>query len=109
MLGTFALCTGMVVAVVVAVAEAPKPQRLDVTTVTTELETVKMEDVGDGVVREARVVGDDDGCVVSEASKIVLKPGNVNNIQVVSWLSSRRVSALNTSHGRARECAYRTE
>jgi hypothetical protein len=86
MLGTFALCTGMVVAVVVAVAEAPKPQRLDVTTVTTELETVKMEDVGDGVVREAQVVGDDDGCVVSEASKIVLKPGNVNNIQVVSWL-----------------------
>jgi len=48
----------------------------------------RMKDVGDGVVQEARVVGDDDRCVVSEASKVtvVLKPSDVNNIQVISWL-----------------------
>jgi hypothetical protein len=46
----------------------------------------RMKDVGDGVVQEARVVGDDDRCVVSEASKVVLKPSDVNSIQVIGWL-----------------------
>jgi hypothetical protein len=52
---------------------------------TAELETVKMKDIDVGVVQEAQVVGDDDGCAVSEASKVVLKPSDVSNVQVINW------------------------
>jgi len=43
-----------------------------------------MKNIGDGVVKEARVMGYNDGGAVFEASQVVLQPGNVDDVQVVS-------------------------
>jgi hypothetical protein len=59
---------------------------LEVTAVSPELEAVQVEDVGDGVVQEARIVRDDDGSASLEVSKVVLQPSNVDDIKMVSRL-----------------------
>ena len=61
-----------------------------------------MEDIGDCVIKETRVVGDDDQCAVSETSEVVLKPNDVDNVQVVSWLIEQENVGLEQHH--TREC-----
>jgi hypothetical protein len=54
---------------------------LEVATVSPELEAVEVEDIGNDVVEEARVVRDDDGSASCQASEVVLQPGNVDDVE----------------------------
>ena len=54
------------------------------------LEAVEVKDVGDDIVQEARVVRDDDRRAGREARKVVLKPRNVDNVQVVGGLIEQK-------------------
>jgi hypothetical protein len=57
---------------------------LEVTTNSPELEAIEVEDIGDDVVEEARVVRDDNGSASGQTSEVVLQPGYVNDVEMVS-------------------------
>ena len=52
--------------------------------VAAKFEAVEVEDIGDCVVNETGVLGDDDRCAVSETSEVVLEPRDADDVQVVS-------------------------
>ena len=57
---------------------------LEITAVPPELEAVEVKDIGDDVVEEARVVGNDDRSTGGQAGKVFLQPGDVDDVQVIS-------------------------
>ena len=54
-----------------------------------KFEVVHVEDIGNRVVKETRVVRNDDRGAVSETGEVSLKPSDVNGVQVVSRLRAR--------------------
>jgi hypothetical protein len=71
---------------------------LEVTTVSPELEAVEVENIGDDVVEEARVVRDDNGSAIGQASEVALQPGDVNDVEMVSGLIEQEDVSLE-QHG----------
>jgi len=59
---------------------------LEVTTISPELEAVEVENIGDNVVEEARVVGDDDGGAGGQAGEVALQPSDVHDVEMVGRL-----------------------
>mmetsp|Transcript_17732 Transcript_17732/g.24955 ORF Transcript_17732/g.24955 Transcript_17732/m.24955 type:complete len:277 (+) Transcript_17732:1073-1903(+) len=75
---------------------------IEVTLEGMKLQVLNLKDVGTAVVEKTRVVTDNDGGNISERVEVVLNPGNVNDIQVVSRLIKKKdVSLLKHSTGKS--------
>jgi len=59
---------------------------LEVAAVSPELEAVEVEDIGNDVVEEARVARDSGGSASGQTSKVVLQPGDIDDVEMVSGL-----------------------
>eukprot|EP00128_Syssomonas_multiformis_P003089 Colp12_sorted_trinity150504_noHs@15450 len=70
----------------------------EVTLVALELAGLVVDDVGADVVKEARVVGDDQAGDISETSEVVLKPLDVGDVEMVGGLVEEKDISLH-EHG----------
>jgi hypothetical protein len=73
-------------------------EAFEVAAVSPKLEAVEMENIGDDVIEEARVVGDDDGSTSGQAGEVLLQPGDVNDVEMVRGLIEQEDVSLE-QHG----------
>ena len=71
---------------------------IEVTLVAPKLEPVEVQNVGDRVVEEARVVRDNIRCACRKAGQVCLKPCNVDDVQMVRWLVEEQYVGLEEHH-----------